>query len=241
MLESVRLKTVERSSRAVPAPYPDQQRNARRALREIFSAPGSARLIHYSCESFDNRVDGRSPRITSIAIRRLASSDTESFSIHRVAERRHIPLDQIEPYYNELERQMLDEYYAYFKSAGEVTYLHWNMRDANYGFAAIDHRYAVLGGAPVTIPETRRLDLSPLFQQIYGSRYIDNPKLATLARKNLRVFGRSSGRPRGNRASGVMEPGARYRVAPRVTARRRAMGRNASCARSGAQTRRRTA
>ncbi len=78
---------------------------------------------------------------------------------------------------------MLDEFYAYVKSAGEVTYLHWNMRDANYGFAAIDHRYAVLDGAPVTIPETRRLDLSLLFQQIYGSRYIENPKLATLARK----------------------------------------------------------
>jgi hypothetical protein len=56
--------------------------------------------------------------------------------------------------------------------------------DANYGFAAIDHRYAVLAGASIRIPEPRRLDLSPLFQQIYGSQYIDNPKLVTLARKN---------------------------------------------------------
>jgi hypothetical protein len=168
----------------VPAPYPDQQRHAASRLKAAFSNPAHARVVHYSCESFDDRSDGRSPRITSLAVRRLDSSDTESFSIHRVAEREGVPLDGIEARYDDLERTMLDEFFAYVRSAGEVTYLHWNMRDANYGFAAIEHRYAVLGGTPERIPEQRRLDLSPLFKDLYGSEYIGHPRLPKLAERN---------------------------------------------------------
>lgn len=39
--------------------------------------------VHYSCESFYDIQDGRTPRITSIAIRNYASAQTESFSIHQ--------------------------------------------------------------------------------------------------------------------------------------------------------------
>jgi hypothetical protein len=168
----------------VPGPYLNQQRLAAARLKAVFSNPASARVIHYSCESFDDRADGRSPRITSIAVRRLDSGDTESFSIHRVAEREGVPLNGIETRYDELERKMLDEFFVYVRSAGEVTYIHWNMRDANYGFPAIEHRYAVLGGEPVRIPERWRLDLSPLFKDLYGSEYIEHPRLPALAQKN---------------------------------------------------------
>jgi len=179
----------------VPGPYPDQQRRAAAALKALFANPASARVIHYSCESLDDRPDGRSPRITSIAVRRLDSSSTESFSIHRVAESRGVPLAGIEARYDELERAMLDEFFAYVRSAGEVTYLHWNMRDANFGFPAIEHRYSVLGGTPEHIPEQRRLDLSPLLQDLYGSDYIGHPRFETLVEKNgITMLGAMKGR-----------------------------------------------
>jgi hypothetical protein len=38
-----------------------------------------------------------------------------------------------------------------------MKYLHWNMRDINYGFAAIEHRHRVLDGSPVIVEMTRRL------------------------------------------------------------------------------------
>jgi hypothetical protein len=117
-------------------------------------------------------------------VRRLDSSDTDSFSIHRVAEREGVGLAGIEARYDEFERKMLDEFFTFIRGTGEVTYVHWNMRDANYGFAALEHRYVVLGGTPHHVAEQRRLDLSPLLQDMFGSDYIDHPRLQTLAEKN---------------------------------------------------------
>jgi hypothetical protein len=168
----------------VPAPYPDQQRKARGEIDALFSNTASVRVIHYSCESFDDRADGKSPRITSIAIRRLDSGQTQSFSIHAIAERRHVDLADIEAHYDALEKIMLDEFFEHVRSSGEVEYLHWNMRDSNYGFAAIEHRYKVLGGSPEHISEHRRHDLSIILQDIYGSEYIPHRRLENLTKEN---------------------------------------------------------
>ena len=65
-------------------------------------------IIHYSCESFYDKKDGKTPRITSIAVRNLASGQTESFSIHQIAEEQKIHFVDIPEQYDALERQMLD-------------------------------------------------------------------------------------------------------------------------------------
>jgi hypothetical protein len=168
----------------MPAPYPDKQRKAREALGQLFASPSNVRVIHYSSESFDDRASGQSPRVTSIAVRRLDSGQTRSFSIHAIAEERRIPLSGIDPYYNELEKEMLERFYAYVGESKEANYLHWNMRDANYGFDALEHRLRVLSGEPWSIPEKQRYDLGRMIQEMYGNEYIGNPKLQQIALKN---------------------------------------------------------
>ena len=118
--------------RMVP-PDPKQQRVARKTLRGLFESADHSRVIHYSCESFYDRTDGASPRITSIAVRKLSDGQTRSFSIHQVAERRGLSGADLEASYDALERKMLSEFYDYVERLGDVKYLHWNMRDANYG------------------------------------------------------------------------------------------------------------
>jgi hypothetical protein len=170
----------------MPPPYPDQRRGAQRQLLELFAGRESVRIIHYSCEHFDDRPTGASPRITSIAIRRLDSGQTRSFSIHQIAEIRGVEIANIAAHYNDLEMRMLEEFYTYVASLAEanVRYVHWNMRDANYGFAAIEHRLRVLGGVPGLIPESSRYDLSRMLLDIYGTNYIEHPRLEQLANKN---------------------------------------------------------
>lgn len=141
-------------------------------------------MIHYSCESFYGREDGTSPRITSIAIRNLASGQTDSYSIHQVAEEEQIQFEDINKHYNMLEKKMLKRFFDFVNIHQHFTWIHWNMRDVNYGFAAIEHRYRVLGGKPVQISETNKFDISRALVDIYGIAYIGHPRLESLMRKN---------------------------------------------------------
>ncbi|MFC6331954.1 hypothetical protein ACFP56_04905 [Paenibacillus septentrionalis] len=131
-----------------------------------------ALVIHYSCESFYNIPNGRTPRITSIAVRYLATGQTKSFSIHKVAELQNVPFEDIEKEYNSLEKEMLSDFYNFVKNHKSFDWIHWNMRDINYGFEAIDHRYSVLGGVPEQISDEKKVDLSRYLVDIFGLRYI---------------------------------------------------------------------
>jgi len=137
-------------------------------------------LVHYSCESFNEPKDGRSPRVTSIAVRNLGQNQTTSFSIHQLAERGGVAITDISREYDRLEKLMLEEFYEFVRYHANYDWLHWNMRDSNYGFAAIEHRCRVLGGTPTAIPEDRRTDIAALFVDMYGTGYAPHPRLASL-------------------------------------------------------------
>lgn len=149
--------------------------------------PGKAVIIHYSCESFYDRGDGPSPRITSIAVRNLRSRQTTSFSIQKVAEiklGRGYAKERLEQQYDDFEKQMLDDFYTYVKSHPDYNWMHWRMYDSNFGFAALAHRYRVLKGRPADIPDDRLFDLASLLFDIYGPNYINDRKLYNLIDRN---------------------------------------------------------
>lgn len=131
-------------------------------------------VLHYSCESFYDIKDGRTPRVTSIAARNLSSGQTVSFSIHKSAEQSHVPIVQIAGRYDQLERQMLDEYFEFLKSRHGYSFIHWNMRDGNYGFQAIEHRYKVLGGSPFVVDDARKFDLARELINRFGVSYVSH-------------------------------------------------------------------
>ncbi|MDQ3774040.1 MAG: hypothetical protein M3461_06575 [Pseudomonadota bacterium] len=153
-------------------------------MDQLLQSAQTALVIHYSCESFYDKVDGKTPRITSIAVRNLTSGQTDSFSIHQIAEEQHIPFEEIDQHYDSLEKQMLDRFFQFVLSRQHYSWVHWNMRDVNYGFAAIEHRYRVLGGQPILIPEDRKFDLARALVDLYGVAYIGHPRLESLVKKN---------------------------------------------------------
>ena len=161
-----------------------RRRKALRQLRDLAERDNNVLLIHYSCESFYDRPEGRTPRVTSIAVRNFASGQTDSFSIHKVAEQQGVPFADIEKQYDELEKEMLGEFFDLVKRREGHTWVHWNMRDINYGFSAIEHRFRVLGGEPVEIDEARKVDLSRALVALYGTGYIGHPRLANLIERN---------------------------------------------------------
>lgn len=163
----------------------ERRRKALREVEELSKKENHVLIVHYSCESFYDRKDGRTPRITSIAVRNFASGQTASFSIHKVAELSGCPPEQIEDRYDELEKKMLGEFFDYLEAHTSYDWVHWNMRDINYGFAAIEHRLKVLKGKPkASLDESRKHDLSRIIVAIYGPGYISHPRMKKLMEKN---------------------------------------------------------
>lgn len=160
------------------------RKNARAKLAELFTQAQNVNVIHYSCESFYDRTDGTSPRITSIAVRNLQNAQTVSFSIHQVAERNKVAVSDIEGKFDHLEKLMLQEFYEFVQRRDTYEWLHWNMRNINYGFQAIAHRYSVLGGQPVLIPDVKQHDLSRMLFAIYGPGYAGHPRLTSVLEMN---------------------------------------------------------
>jgi len=108
----------------------------------------------------------------------------KSFSIHKVAEINGINISKVDNHYDELEKEMLTEYFKFVKQYSQYEWLHWNMRDINYGFEAIEHRFRVLGGSPESIDDIRKHDMARLIMDIYGPNYIGHPRMEQLVDKN---------------------------------------------------------
>lgn len=153
-------------------------------MDDMLGRASSVLVIHYSCESFYDKTNGKTPRITSIAVRNLFSGQTESFSIHQIAEEKGVAFKDIPTQYDSLEREMLERYFEFIRSHQHFDWVHWNMRDVNYGFAAIEHRYRVLGGSPILIAEEKKFDLSRSLIDMYGVSFINHPRLEMLVEKN---------------------------------------------------------
>ena len=161
------------------------RQEAKTQLVEIRENANQVLVIHYSCESFYDRDQTKSHRITSIAVRNLMTAQTKSFSIHKFAELDgKIAPQEIDRHYDQLEKCVLEKFFVYAKPRENCIWLHWNMRDSNYGFEALEHRFKVHGGEPFSIPEAVRRDLARLLKELYGPKYIGHHRLEMLARKN---------------------------------------------------------
>jgi hypothetical protein len=156
-------------------------------LDRIYDDAKHALVIHYSCESFYDIKDGRTPRVTTIAIRNLDSAQTESFSIHKIAERNKVDIKDIPTIYDALEKEMLSDFFDFIRCHQLFHFIHWNMRDGNYGFSAIEHRFQVLGGEPIRVPDDKKFDLARSLPLLYGRNYVghgDSGKFLSLVELN---------------------------------------------------------
>jgi len=141
-------------------------------------------MIHYFRESFYDPIDGTLRKIKSIMPSKLDSAQTVLFLINLVAAKRDFSLSVIEHNYDEPERNMLDPYFHHVNWHTGYLYLHWNIRNVNFVFTVIEHRYSTLGGEPNNIDDNKKFDLSRILIDICGVNYSEYPRLERFIRKN---------------------------------------------------------
>jgi hypothetical protein len=139
-------------------------------------------IIHYSSQSlYDEGVDGLSPRITSIVVMHYATRQTVSFALHAVAESLGISKDNVDSQYNNIEKELLERFFAFLRDRREKYWVHWNMRNLTFGFEHLEHRYRLLcKKEPPSVPIEVRLNLNDILRQRYGSDYAADPKMKNL-------------------------------------------------------------
>lgn len=79
-----------------------RRKEAKKGLDALDDRRDQTLVIHYSCESFYDIKDGRTPRVTSIAVRNFSTGQTTSFSIHKSAEQSGVPISEITDHYDTL-------------------------------------------------------------------------------------------------------------------------------------------
>ncbi len=156
-------------------------------LKKICKDKNNSLIVHYSCESFVTN-HGKTPRITSICTRFLESAQTKSFSIHLQAQFDKLDFNNLSDQdYDKLEKKVLNDFYEFAKNHKKYNWIHWNMRNSNFGFEAISNRYKILGGKPFIIDEDRRYDFPRIMSKIYTHKYEDDfpdGRLLNLAKRN---------------------------------------------------------
>jgi hypothetical protein len=137
----------------------DDRRIGQKRISELKEGKSNTLIIHYSCESFFN-LQGRTPRVTSIVVKNRENHTSLSFSIHLMAQIKNRDISNLSnDDFNYLEKEMLKDFYKYQKNHLTYKWVHWNMRNANFGFEAISNRFRILGGHPKQIEDQFKYDL----------------------------------------------------------------------------------
>jgi hypothetical protein len=159
--------------------------DSRRFIAELKAKPENFYLIHYSCQNLNDNNDGLSPRITSIAVSHYATEQSVSFSSHAVAEELGISRGEVIARFDEVEKSLLQKFFTFVRDRRGAYWIHWNMRNATYGFEHLEHRYAVLGMKDASVvPVEQRINLNDMLSDRYGSDYAPHQKLPNLMEMN---------------------------------------------------------
>ena len=156
-------------------------------LESILENKNKALIVHYSCESFITS-HGRTPRVTSICIKYIGTGQVKSFSIHLQAQFDKKDFNNLtDEEYDSVEKNMLNAFSKFVSKHKSHKWIHWNMRDSNYGFEAINNRIKILGGKQFEIEDDLKTDFPQVLGKIFTFGYeMNKPKgrLLNLAYRN---------------------------------------------------------
>ena len=144
--------------------------------------------IHYSQELAAKCLD-RVPTVSAILVQSVFTGQQVAFAACRLAMVRGIAADQLVARLPELEKMLLEQFFAFVAERPESTWLHWGMHWPSFGFDVLDQRACYHGVNPVEIPDSKRFDLSHYLKVRYGEDYAPDPRFGHAIQANFGVSG----------------------------------------------------
>lgn len=154
----------------------------KQSARDLIDAVGAGQkviCIHYSCENFYDVTD-RPVGVSAIGICELMASgerDSQVFSIASAAANDDVV---------EREKELLQRFFDFAKNQPDARWVHWNMNNATYGFAALisRHRFLFAVDPPSVFRPDRLYDLDSIIAARYGDQFSNHPKFRNLCSLN---------------------------------------------------------
>lgn len=93
-------------------------------------------------------------------------------------------ISDIDNNFEKIEEKLLSDFFKFLEKYKDFFWVHWNMRDINYGFPALEHRFKALGGSPVYLSDEVKFDLPRILYERFGKKYAEHPRLENLVKQN---------------------------------------------------------
>lgn len=152
---------------------------AKANLKKLIEDPSKVLFIHYSqSRTYDEDYGNISPIITSIVVKSLDNQIDQLFAIHLEADKADIPVEQIQDSYRELELRILNSFNNFVRRHQDCIWVHWEMKNVQFGFDAIKHRYEKIVNNTndyCEIPTNKKQNLKIILEGIYGENFVSGP------------------------------------------------------------------
>ncbi|MCP4355093.1 MAG: hypothetical protein GY793_05570 [Proteobacteria bacterium] len=127
-------------------------KKTQKKLDDLWRNPEQVNVIYFSFESFADSGNIAPPKITSIAVKNLHTSKTDTFQ-------------------STSELEMLNSFFYFTKDHKNHKWVGWNIDDENFGLHALELRYKFLKGEPYIISEKNKYDLSKIITTLFRKNY----------------------------------------------------------------------
>ena len=155
----------------------NEHKESNRIINEYVKKKSNYIFIHYARQNCFSDAYEKGPRVVVIVVMNAESEQFSVFSLKKSADKRgkdFFKLSDIEK--NEIEYSMLQEFFVYVEENKDKVWLHWNMKNNNFGFSAIEDRFRELGGDSFHFKEDKLINISVLLKKKYGMNYAKDNK-----------------------------------------------------------------
>lgn len=133
-------------------------------------------FIHYARQNCFDESYAKGPRVIAIAVMEANDAQMRLFSLKKTSE--ELDIDFFSADNNDkdyIEKCMLEKFFAYAEVHVDCMWLHWNMKNNTFGFAALEERFEQLGGTPFHFDRNTH-NISHILKKKYGENFAGNTK-----------------------------------------------------------------
>lgn len=148
------------------------RKDAIKLLEDYMNTKKDYIIIHYARQNCLNETFEKGPRILAIVTMNAESEQTKLFSLNESTNNSNYSFFELsESQKDEIEFNMLTSFFNYIKCNKGKKFVHWNMKNNNFGFSALENRYKQLGGNSFNFSYENIINLSTLLKKKYGINF----------------------------------------------------------------------